>query len=190
MKPSETLTEEERREIELEKNSDYSKKLYLKHHQAPAIVNTITGEVKTIGKGNPNKTCHDKHLTFKKFYSENWQLLKTQVTDKEYMVAFNLALQAKAYTNSLEPLGPDMATATIAELLGEDRRTIMSKINKLIRLGVLAVFTVYEMGGQRNNYWIFNPYLSFNGKVVDKKIAKLFERTFYAYNAMRGNNND
>ncbi len=159
----------------------YKRTLHLEHYQAAAIINKKTGEVREAPMPpNPNMTRHDKGMTFKKIYNENWELLKTQTTKEEYALAFDLALRAKAFTNSLEPLGPELTIEVIAETLGQNRRTVMKRIEKLFMLGVLGSFLVYDRFYGKREYWVFNPYLAFNGKVVNKAMARLFKDTFYA----------
>lgn len=172
----------------MKKNYDYTQELKLKHSEKAAIIDQETGEIKEIAKRfQHNKVMqrHDKITHFKKFYPEAWELLRSQTTDKEFLVAHKLAMKAEAFTNSLKPLRDELTVKLIAEELGEDRRTIMKYINKLFQLGVVAKFEIAEMNdtsplSQINKYWIFNPYLSFNGKVINSDIAGLFKNTFYA----------
>lgn len=169
----------------------YNAKITLKDYEKIAKVDARTGQIEFPKEGgNPDMMRHDRKMIFKKFYPENWQLLKTQTTDKEFLVAFALGLRAKAYTNSLEPLGPATTASVLAEMLGEDRRTIYKKIDKLLKLGVLGTFCVYDINGNKEEYWLFNPYLSFNGRVISKDIAELFERTIYAKNSTQLIRND
>jgi len=171
----------------MKKNWDYKTEIALQHHEVAAKINKRTGEIETIEsrkKRNPDVEKHDQDLIFKKFYTDAWELLRSQTTDKEFLVAHKLAMKAEAYTNSLRPLRSNMTAQVIAEELGENRRNIMKYIDKLFSLGVIAKFEIAELGTtspltQINKYWIFNPYLSFNGKVVHSDIAGLFKNTIY-----------
>lgn len=158
----------------------YQINLSFKDDEKPAKINARTGEVSVIQANNPNVVKHDRNVIFTKFYTKAWKLLQTQTSKQEYAVAFKLAIRAKAFTNSLQPLGPELTTVALAEELSEDRRTITKHINKLISLGVLGTFKVVDAYNNRVTYWIFNPYLSFNGNTIDRKIAELFAETYYA----------
>jgi len=158
----------------------YKKNLVLNHNEAALIIDKETGEVREVTvSNNPDMMKHDKGMLFKKFYSEGWDLLQTQTTDKEYIVATKLAHRVRMFNNSLQPLGPELTATQLAEELHEDRRTIVKRINRLLQLGVIATFSVADTKGVTRKYWLFNPFLVFNGRVIKKEIAYLFKDTFY-----------
>lgn len=159
----------------------YIKTLTLEHNEAAMILDKRTGELKELPPvRNPNMERHDRGLIFKKMYVKAWAILRTQLTPKELSVAHQLAMMAKPFSNSLEPLGPDMHILELADLLGENRKTIKGTIAKLASLGVIASFKVASSTGAIQSFWVFNPYLAFNGKVLEKSMADLFRDTFYA----------
>lgn len=163
---------------------DYTANIQLNHDEIPAKINARTGEVTQLSKlpieNKSNEKKFDLMKTFKRYNELAWELLETQTTSKEFAIAHKLALKARAYTNSLQPLNCDTTVLHIAEELNEDRRTVMKKIDKLFKLGVLAKFEVYEIGEKHTKYWVFNPYLAFNGKVIKKNVENLFSNTSYA----------
>ena len=171
------------------RNYDYETTVKLKHSEQAAIINKQTGEIKPLDilerKPVSGKLeYHNQEQTFKKVYSKAWALLETQTTDKELLVAHKLAMMAKAYTNSLEPLRPELTNTLLSEELGIDRKKVRGILNKLVKLGVIGKFEVgekiSETASEIKKYYIFNPYLAFNGKLIDKDISALFEGTFYA----------
>jgi glutamyl/glutaminyl-tRNA synthetase len=164
----------------------YTKTIELDHNEIPAKINVQTGEIKELNHFNKKKLKdntmqyfnHDQPYT--RTFTRAWLLLKTQTTDVEFKAANTMALLARAYTNSLEPLTPESTMLSVAETLNIDRRYVSSIIDKLYKLGVIAKFEVYNRNEVYQNYWVFNPYLAFNGKTIKREVATLFDKTFYA----------
>jgi hypothetical protein len=44
-------------------------------------------------------------------------------------------------------------------------------------LGVYGKFEIVDMKKGYTKYWLFNPYLSFSGKLINSDIAELFSGT-------------
>lgn len=152
-------------------------------------VNLETGEVTTIPHYSfEKKSPKDKSMDFCNFnqsyqrsFTKAWLLLETQTSDVELKVAHKLALLAKAYTNSLEPMSPDSTLKEISDYLDNIGINSVSKIiDKLFKLGVIGKFEVYDRFESHQIYWIFNPYLSFNGKTIKRDVKTLFDNTYYA----------
>lgn len=162
---------------------DYSYEIPLKHNEIPAKINVETGEVKSVGKkrGKPNPDFQNFNLmnVYTRFNDKAWQLLKTQTTDSELKCALTLATMAKAYTNSLVPLNDDTTQSDLAEILGINRKTVNKHIDKLFRLGVIGKFEVFKADEIHTKYWVFNPYLAFNGDKIRIGVSTLFEGTHY-----------
>jgi hypothetical protein len=53
-------------------------------------------------------------------------------------------------------------------------------VKKLFELGVFAKFDVVEVDMEYKKYWVFNPYLSFNGRVMETSMKNLFKNTLPA----------
>ena len=155
----------------------------IKHDESLAVIDKTSGEVREIKTKEPRQTNDsDKAPSielFQKCYTNAWKLLLTQLNDKEFVVAYKLGVMAKAYTNSIEPLNDDTTAIDLSETLGVDRRYVHKIIDKLFKLGVIAKFECYN-GRMHSKYWIFNPYLMFNGKLIQKDIPTLFSDTVYA----------
>lgn len=173
---------------------DYTTELKLKHNEIPAIINTETAELKELTSNQYKKEPKDRSTMYfndfnqpwSRTFSASWKLLETQTTPKELLVAHKLAIRAKAYTNSLEPLNPESTVRVLAQELQENKNNIDKIIDKLFKLGVIGKFEVYEDNQHHQKYWVFNPFLSFNGKTIKKDVANLFSRTTYAKVVMFG----
>jgi predicted transcriptional regulator len=181
------------REYTPKNKSLYETTIELASNEAPAKINKETGAITEIipkqalvarmaqkVPKDPTMKYFKEVTAWQRVSTKAWELLRTQTTEKECFVAFKLGLLAHAYTNSLEPITPNSTITDIAEYLGENRNTIAKIIDKLFRLGVIGKFEVYTINETYQNYWIFNPYLSFNGKIIKKEVDSLFRNTYYA----------
>lgn len=162
----------------------YEKTVKLRDNETLQKVNIETGEIVDLPSSPEPRNGmlkFDLMSSYSRRNTKAWVLLASQTNDKEYIVANKLADMARAYTSSLIPLTPDSTVSEMYSILGEDRRKISGIIDKLFRLGVIGKFEVYDKNELHHNYWIFNPYLSFNGKVIKSDVATLFSGTFYAF---------
>lgn len=165
------------------KNIDYTSTLTLKHHETPAIIDRRTGEIKPVNADvkPPNGMLKFKLMdSFQRYNTKAWSLLDSQTSDVEFKAATRLGIMAQAYTNSLIPLNDEITERELAEELSINRRNTKRVIQKLFKLGVIAKFEISEVDKGWTKYWVFNPYLSFNGKVIPKKVVTLFDNTYYA----------
>lgn len=118
--------------------------------------------------------------SFRKDYTNSWMFLERVLKPIEFKAAFALALKAKANTNSLEPLNDDTAKSELMAILGVSKNMVNPILEKLYILGVYGRFDVYEVNKPYTKYWVFNPYLSFQGKLLKSDIALLFKNTHCA----------
>lgn len=166
----------------------YEQTYKLQDNEAPAKINRDTGEWTEVKKtvNNKNTIKFETNLPFARTFNMAWQLLESQTTKSELLVAHKLAVRAEAHTSSLIPLGDEMSIKDLAEYLNENRRTIMKIMDKLFSLGVIAKISINEIKHLKDlnpkikNYWLFNPYLSFNGRAIDKTCENIFRNTYYA----------
>jgi len=156
----------------------YTQEVKLQDNETLLIINKETGNIKEPKKRINNipegKELFEPKGIFRKDYTKTWKYLKTELTPFEFSVAFELALLAKANTNSLEPLSDDTTVSQLVEKFKISRNKVKPLFNKLFRLGVYAKFEVYDITKPYTKYWILNPYLSFSGKLINSDIAKLF----------------
>lgn len=159
----------------------YNTTIKLKDNERAAKVNIETGEVNVVSSKNNNipdgKERFESAANFHKLYPKSWKFLKARLTTLEFNVAFELALMAKANTNSLEPLNDETTVNQLVERFNIGRNKVTPLFNKLFRLGVYAKFEVYDVTKPYTKYWILNPYLMFTGKIIESDIANLFRGT-------------
>lgn len=153
----------------------------LQDDEIPAKVNKRTSEITEVNS-RPNNIPDGKEVfeaggIFLKTYTKSWRFLQSKLTPFEFKVAFQLAMMAKANTNSLEPLNDDTTVNQLADILNVSRNKVTPILNKLFKLGVYAKFEVVKPDVPYTKYWILNPYLSFSGKLIYSDIADLFKGT-------------
>jgi hypothetical protein len=163
----------------------YSTELKLNHNELPAKVNVETGEVKVVNSQRKNNVPEGKEVfepkaLFKKDYGNSWNYLNRVLTPIEYKAAHTLAIMAKANTNSLEPLNDDTTISELMEILNVSKNKVRPILDKLFELGVYGKFEVYNVDKGYSKFWIFNPYLSFSGKIIPSDIVNLFKSTHVA----------
>ena len=166
----------------MNKESNYTEKVELRHNEVAAAINKETGQVREL---NPTKRkdASLKIASFNKFNKRNvmaWKLLETQTTPLEYSIANQLADNLVTHTNSLIPLNDDLTLTALSELFTVSRRSVEKVFDRLFKLGVYGKFEVYEEKEVYKKYWVFNSYLSTNGKYIKKDVEDLFKNTCYA----------
>jgi len=160
----------------------YTKLLELHHHQSAAIKDEITGDVTVFKKGNgkipQGKELVDNYI-YKRYYSDAWQYLDGTLSALEFNVANRMAYKAHVHTNSLVPLNDNSTVLELSESLGVGKNSVIAICKKLFEKGVYARFAVHEHETYKH-YWIFNPYLAFNGRLIDTSMKNLFYNTTIA----------
>lgn len=158
-----------------------TEEIKLNDNERPAKINIETGEIQEVKQKANNipegKEVFEPNGIFLKTYTKSWKFLKSELTPFEFNVAFQLAIMAKANTNSLEPLNDDTTINQLAEIFGISRNKVTPILTKLYKLGVYAKFEAYKPHIPYTKYWILNPYLSFAGKLISSDIARLFNGT-------------
>jgi len=161
----------------------YKVEYELAHNELPAKVDAITGETQILSKRNnipEGKEVFEPNGIFRKDYINSWEFLDRELTPIEYKAAHTLAMLAKANTNSLEPLNDDATLKELMEVLNVSINKVKPILSKLWDLGVYGKFEIKEADKPYTKYWLFNPYLSFSGKLIHSDIATLFSGTHCA----------
>lgn len=164
----------------------YNTPINLQNNEGLAKVNKETGEMQTIKTGinsnrsNPEVVKHNANEKFIKNYTKSWELLASQTRPIEYKVAHMMSQMTKMITNSLEPLNDETTIREIAEKFTISTGKVKLIIDKLFKLGVYGKFECYNEGERHSKYWVFNPYLSSNGPVMNKNSRDLFSNTLFA----------
>lgn len=160
----------------------YERTIKLQDNEVAGKVNSETGEVTLVG--DPKKPNNNKDLIsfepdaiFSRCYNKSWDYLYYKTTPLEFSVAKFLAIKAKAFTNSLDPLSDESTIREVSKHVNISTGKVKDVFERLFLLGVYGKWEVSEIGKGRTKYWILNPYLSFNGKKIDKSIVTLFEKT-------------
>ena len=164
----------------------YKKEIVCQDNEIPARVNRETGEITEL-RARWNNIPEDKEIfepdgLFSKSYNKSWEYLRNNFSALEFKAAFSLALMAKANTNSLEPLSDETTYIELSELLMVGKNKVDIILNKLFDYGVYARFEVSDKTKPYTRYWVFNPYLSFSGKLISSDVSKLFKGTRIALN--------
>jgi len=175
-------------------NYDYEANILLKHDEEPAKINLRTGEVTTIYNKTPLKKKvkiaddmikFEKDGVFAKSYNISWLYLKKELTVLEYSAAHNLALEAKAFTNSLEPINDNTILEHLQVILNVSINKVKGVLSTLFDYGVYGKFEIADSKKRHTKFWVLNPYLNFNGQMIDRNIVSLFDNTKIAQ-AYRG----
>lgn len=169
----------------------YTASVRLNSDEIPAIINTRTGEVQEV-KHRPNNIPEGKEVwlpqeSFSKFYNRSWAFLQRELSPIEFKAAFTLALMAKANTNTLEPLNDSSTIPELMEILNVGKNKVKPIVTKLFKLGVYGKFEVADKNVPYTKFWVLNPYLSFQGKIVTSDIARLFKGTIVAQEYFKSN---
>lgn len=167
----------------------YDVKVSLKHHESLAKIDKTTGEItevktkaKVLTKDGEEMLKPDFGL-FARTYTDTWKVVQRQMSSLEFACACRLALYAKAYTNSLMPLCDNASLIEKSNMLGVSVNMVGKVAKKLHDLGVYGKWgDIKEIkeGEEHKRYWVFNPYLSFNGRVIEKPLVDLFKDTIPA----------
>lgn len=164
----------------------YTATIPLYHNEEAAAINLETGALRTLPKKTNNipegKEVFEPDGIFQKNYTKSWKFLRSKLTPFEFSVAFELAMMAKANTNSLEPLNDETTVNQLVSRFSISRNKVKPLFAKLFKLGVYGKFEVYDKTKPYTKHWVLNPYLSFSGKLIYSDIAKLFSGTEIALN--------
>lgn len=159
----------------------YEYNLRLKHTEVPAIIDSNTGEVRKVNTFRNSKSDHFEYMNvntpFNKTFSEGWSYLADVLTGNQLKIAVLMSNSVKPVTNSLVPLSDDISFRKLAEHFGVSKTTVKADLDKLFKEGVFAKFELYEDKYKHTRYWVFNPYLSYNGRGIHRKTKSLFENT-------------
>ena len=159
----------------------YNTNVRLADNEVPVKMNIETGEYQVVTK-RPNNIPEGKQIfepdaVFRKDYTNSWKFLQKNLTPLEFSAAMALALMAKANTNSLEPINDETGVRELSEKINVSINKVNNVIKKLYELGVYGRFSVAKIDVPFKKFWILNPYLSFNGKLIHSDIAELFQGT-------------
>jgi hypothetical protein len=137
-------------------------------------MNEVKKKVNNIPKGKELFTP-DKYFT--KNYIKAWNYLLDNLTAIELKIALKMSVMAEYNTNSLIPLDNKTTMRDLAEFFNIGINTVKKAFHNLFKQGVYASFNYYHYLRGDVEEWIFNPYISFKGRLVDSDIKELFNDT-------------
>ena len=164
----------------------YRVNVSLQQNEVAAKINKETGEIKEVRTGYNNipddREIFEPQALFKKDYTQSWKYLFNNLSALEFKAAYSLALMAKANTNSLEPLSDETTYQELSKILKVGKNKVDKVLKRLFEIGVYGRFEVYDKNKPYTKFWLLNPYLSFDGKLIRSDIANLFKGTEIALN--------
>jgi len=159
----------------------YQKTVSLKSNEVAAKLNIETGEVTEI-KSRPNNIPDGKEkfeydASFTKSYEKSWLYLVSNLKPHELKIAVKMGTMTEYSTNSLAPLDNDMQMQELSELFGIGINQVRKSFKRLMDIGVYASFTYGHYKRGTVTEWVFNPFISFKGKLIDSDLKNLFINT-------------
>lgn len=159
------------------KKYDYEVRLGLQHNESPAKVNEETGDVTIIHK--KNKLPEGKST----FMPDNFTKLNLKILPYlldvfnpiEIKIILKMIELSEFNTNSLEPLNQDTSLRKLSEIFDVSINRVKKYFEHLYKMGVYAQFKVHTT--DRKEFWILNPYISFQGKLIEDSIYLNFRNT-------------
>ena len=162
----------------------YDVKVSLGHHESLAKIDKVTGEITEVRTKKKALTKEGDGLVkpdfglFTRTYTDTWRVLHKDMTSLEFACACRLSLYAKAFTNSLMPLSDKASLVEKSDMLGVSVNMVGKVSARLYGFGVYGKWEngiEIKEGEEYKKYWVLNPYLSYNGRVIDESILDLFK---------------
>lgn len=165
----------------MQTNYDYTETVKFKHHQSPAIYDEITGEYKQLKA--KNKLPEGKEKYQEKFMTDSFTKLNLRIlpylVEVFNSIEINMIVKMISLidynSNSIEKLNNDTSLRDLAKLFGVSRNRIKTYLDHLFRMGVYAQFKIHK--DKKEEYWILNPYLSWQGELIDSSLKANFKGT-------------
>jgi hypothetical protein len=162
-------------------NNMYKQVVNLKHHESPAKFNHNTGEFSEITKRPNNipesKERFDYDHSFVKSYEKSWLFLCNELKPHELKIAVKMSTMTEYSTNSLAPLDDKVSMSLLSETFSIGINQVKKTFKRLMDTGVYASFTYGHYKRGIVTEWVFNPFISFKGKLIDSDLKNLFLNT-------------
>jgi len=162
---------------------DYKKIITLNHNEVAAKINKETGEIIEIKnstrKNNipEGKTVFIADEYFAKAYEKAWAYLVDNLSLVEIKIALKMSTMIEMNTNALNPLDDKTSIRGLSEHFGISINSVKKAFKHLFDIGVYASFRYSHYKRGIVDEWIFNPYISFKGKLIESDIKNLFDKT-------------
>ena len=175
--------------MNLKLNTMYKKTISLSHNEVPAKVNMETGEIKEVltrPNNIPNgKERFDYDEAFTKSYERSWEFLVDSLKPHELKIAIKMSTMTEYSTNSLAPLDDKVQLQHLSEMFGIGINQVKKSFKRLMDIGVYGSFKYGHYKRGIVTEWVFNPFISFKGKLVDSDLKNLFINTPVAKHFLR-----
>ena len=133
-------------------------------------------------KKRPNNIPTDKEKfnydhSFTKSYEKSWLFLVDKLKPHELKIAIKMASMTEYATNSLAPLDDGVQLKQLSEMFGIGINQVKMAFEHLMDIGVYASFRYGHYKRGIVTEWVFNPFISFKGKLLDSDLKNLFLNT-------------
>jgi hypothetical protein len=159
----------------------YEQTVKLQHNEVAAKINVETGELQEVSKRPNNipgnKEVFDYDKAWFKSYEKSWLFLIDNLKSHELKIALKMASMTEFSTNSLAPLDDKMQLKQLSELFNIGINQVKKAFENLFKIGVYASFKYSHYRRGPVEEWVFNPFISFKGKLVDSDLKNLFVNT-------------
>lgn len=159
----------------------YEKKVRLNDNEQLYKVNHDTGELVEIkDRKNNIPTGKEKFIAdelFAKSYDKAWVYMYDKLSAVEIKIALKMSTMTEFNTNSLNPLDDNTSMRGLAEFFNISINSVKKSFKNLMDIGVYASFRYSHYKRGIVTEWIFNPYISFRGKLIESDIKTLFDNT-------------
>ena len=159
----------------------YEKTIRLNHNEQSAKVNVETGEVTVLPKKAnniaPGKERFSYDESFHKAYERSWLYLANNLSSTEIKIALMMSCMTEYATNSLLPLDDKASYDMLADRFNISKGVVKKTFKNLMDIGVYASFRYGHYKRGIVEEWVFNPFISFKGKLINSDLKELFINT-------------
>lgn len=159
----------------------YTHKMTLRDNELPGKINAETGEFSQVSKKVDNrpsgKIRFNYDASFHKSYEKCWLYLSENLTGAELRIALMMSCIMEYSTNSLAPLDNNTSYELLSEKFSISKGMVKKSFKKLFDIGVYASFKYSHYKRGIVEEWVFNPFISFKGKLIDSDLKNLFINT-------------
>ena len=124
-----------------------------------------------------NKEKFDYDHSFTKSYEKSWLFLVDKLKPHELKIAIKMASMTEYATNSLAPLDDGVQLKQLSEMFEVGINQVKIAFEHLMDIGVYASFRYGHYKRGIVTEWVFNPFISFKGKLLDSDLKNLFLNT-------------
>ena len=153
----------------------------LRNDKTGRITEALTVSKKFVKRNIPDgKVVHAPGAQYNKLYTNVQLFLRKELTIRERGIVAELIALASKKDNSLEPLSDKITREVLAKQFEVGKNTILNIIKKFKNLGIIGTFEVIKRNDDNyvsHSYWVLNPYISYNGKLIEDTISNLFKGT-------------